>query len=146
MTFKTSILHVAAGVGLAMVTLWALLSVSLIALKLPDESGDSQAIAEVDRDSWDFGKCPPGASLQAVFSVHNRGTQRLILHKLNGDCDCVSSADPEVIVEPGAVVVLKPRLDSSHASGRLRVETSYSTNDVRKPLLRLIMTAEIRES
>jgi hypothetical protein len=142
MDLRNLIFRLAAGVALGLGGLWALLPTIATALRA-GTNAEAGPIAEFDRTDWNFGKCPPSASLEASIRVHNRGNQRLILHKLNGDCDCLAGAGDEVVLEPGAVFVLKPRLYSAHAAGRLQAQISYRTNDVRQPLVKLTLTAEI---
>jgi uncharacterized protein DUF1573 len=104
-------------------------------------SGHPRAV--VDRTTWEFGKVQPGSMLKAGFEVRNEGGQRLILRKLNGDCDCLSTTETEVLIEPGTHRTLVAELDTLKASGPMTVELNYRTNDPQQPLLKLVVVADI---
>lgn len=97
----------------------------------------------VDRPERDVGEIIAGQRAEVSFKVHNTGGRRLILHKLNGGCECLS-AEAELIVEPGEIGTIMAQLDSP-AFGALRIELKYRTNDPHQPLLTLVCTASVKQ-
>jgi hypothetical protein len=108
------------------------------------ESAGLPPAVVLDRTEWDFGKVSAGQALKAQFRIGNSGGRRLILRKTNGGCDCFTAGEAEIFIEPGEHRDLIAELDSTKASGPVRMELDYATNDPRQPLLKLFCTADIR--
>jgi hypothetical protein len=96
-----------------------------------------------DRTEIDLGVVPAGGVVRAAFEIRNPGGRRLVLRKTNGDCDCLSTGEDAVIVEPGGCRTVVARLDTGRASGPVRIGVHYQTNDPRRPRLSLSCRADI---
>ncbi len=105
----------------------------------------TQPLAVVEPASWNFGTVEPGKSLEARIEVRNDGGRRLVLRRLKGGCDCLSSAEDQVLVEPGAKRTIAAQFNTSGMNGACRFEIAYRTNDPRRPHLRFVCTAKVRE-
>src|ERR1043166_4124655 len=96
----------------------------------------------LDRMTWDCGKVEHGTIVEAKFLVHNRGDRRLILRKTNGSCECLTTTDTEITIEPGGSHTLQVRFDTAKGSGPLQFELHYRTNDPLQPPLTLLILAQ----
>lgn len=135
------------GIGGGIALLYAVSRYSAVALPISREAADDAAarpVVVVDRTEWDFGKCRGGQTLQAQFEIHNAGSRRLILRKLNGSCDCLSTREVEIVVDPGKSRIITADFDSGSAVGLLRIELDYRTNDPLQPRLKLYCSADVR--
>jgi hypothetical protein len=99
------------------------------------------SIAEIERD---FGTVDAGGELPASFRVTNSGGRRLILLEKSRSCGCLATGRPEILVQPGQSVDLEITLKTGRLRGPIRKAVYYYTNDPKRPLLTLTMTAEVR--
>ena len=96
----------------------------------------------IDQPEWDFGEVRPDQTLHAQFAIRNAGGRRLILRKSNNGCDCVSTKEVEIIVEPGKSRTIVAELDANQLIGPVKIELTYRTNDPQQPLIRFYCVAD----
>ncbi len=106
-----------------------------------DQPAHARLVA--DRTQCDFGRVPAGRVMEAAFEIRNTGGRRLILRKANGDCDCLSTREPAVIVEPGGHRTIIAKLDTNKEVGSVKIGVHYRTNDPRHPRLTLFCLANV---
>jgi hypothetical protein len=106
-----------------------------------DASGEPLVV--VAPAEWDFGRAEPGRLLEARFRVTNRGGRRLVLHRSQESCDCLSTAEPDVLVEPGGSRVVTVQLDTRGKLGTVTADLLLKTNAPRRPILRLSCRAQV---
>lgn len=109
----------------------------------PSKDGEPRPVAIIRSGEWNCGQLAAGQTALARFEVENAGDRRLILRRLNGTCDCLSTPDSQVIIEPGQRRTLVARLDTAEASGTLEIELNYRTSDPERPLLTFLCHADV---
>lgn len=135
------------GVGIGVALLFAfgrmnrMWSLSADERTLIDDPAD--AVIAIDRTEWDLGKVYSGRVADATFEIRNVGRSRLILRKTNGDCDCLSTGEAEIIVPPGGCRKVVARLDTSKTLGPVSVGVHYQTNDPQRRRLSLFCLADV---
>ena len=109
-----------------------------------DDPARGGPVAVATATTCDLGKVRADGTVEAAFSVRNAGTRRLILRESASGCECLSAAQPEITVPPGATRKLIVRLDTGKGLGPLKIESHYSTNDPRRPVLTVTLLADIQ--
>jgi hypothetical protein len=99
----------------------------------------------IDSDRHDFGLVPRGPKLETRFRLTNAGGRRLLLHREDIDCPCLSS-DRELTLAPGASHDLTATLHTDQFQGSIQSRIRYRTNDPRRPILELTMLAQVKPS
>lgn len=147
MSRQPLIIQVIVGGGIACAALFAYWRTSLFPFSStsgPDIAAElANATALTERTEWDFGEIRSGGVAEAAFEIRNAGRRRLILRKANGDCDCVSTGEPEIVVEPGGCRTVVARLDTKKVAGPVKIGVHYQTNDPRRPRLSLFCLANV---
>ena len=110
-----------------------------------DDSARGGPVAIATATTCDLGKVSAGGTVEAAFAVRNAGTRRLILRESASGCECLTAAQPEIMVPPRATRKLIVRLDASKASGPMKLESRYTTNDPNHPVLTVTILANIQQ-
>lgn len=89
----------------------------------------------------DLGCIENQESREAKFAISNRGSQRLVLNRV--DCGCDDSSQKAIVVPPnsdGCVCInLQPELDNAHFQKLVR----FSTNDRSRPIVEFTLKAKV---
>lgn len=96
----------------------------------------------VNSVSFDFGTVPSGPELQTQFQLTNAGGRRLILHREDGGCPCLSMT-PELTLAPGASCELAATLETEQLRGPIQTQICYRTNDPQFPVLKFTLLANV---
>lgn len=90
---------------------------------------ESPPKAELTRTQWDFGKVPPGASLEHSFLITNSGRRPLRILNVRTDCACITVTPDKLTAEREDVIRLDVALHvpRRQASGSHKV--FLETND-----------------
>ena len=99
----------------------------------------------IHSDRHDFGVVRHGKTYEARFQVTNVGGRRLILHQDDSDCSCLSS-DPKLFLPPGASGELTATLRTAQFQGAIQSHIRYRTNDPRRPILDLVLIAQVESN
>jgi hypothetical protein len=142
MTAPSILVQALLGVALGIVGL-CIGSLAMPAFCPSSGSGEGGPVLELDRPEWDFGRIPRGGAHEARFHVFNRGSQRLVLRRLAGDCECLVAREAEILIAPGCDGWITAVLDAERASGRLRSGFHFQTNDPMQRRLALFCAADI---
>ena len=107
------------------------------------QTDDLHPVVALEHTRHDFGTVRAGPKLHATFAVRNTGRSRLILSRMSTSCECAATATRETIVRPSGVCTLLVGVETKHLGGPVRLETSYSTNDPRRPVLMLAVLVNV---
>lgn len=101
-------------------------------------SGNSQVI--VQATEFDFGKVQPGTELQHLFTVGNRGAQRLVLNL--DECGCGEDSSGHVILLPGDQTQIPVSMTvQDHADNQTK-SLMVTTSDPDKPRIEFRIRAQ----
>lgn len=130
------------------VALWSLPLRPKVEFWLADAAGrvPEEAVVSIEQVERDFGTVEAGGELPASFRVTNTGGRRLILLEKSRSCGCLAGGRPEILVPPGQSVELEIKLKTARLRGPIRKAVYYYTNDPKRPLLTLTLTAEVQPS
>ncbi|HUG90909.1 MAG TPA: DUF1573 domain-containing protein [Planctomycetaceae bacterium] len=104
---------------------------------------DRPAVFEVDRTEVDFGTVVEGPELTASFVIRNAGSRRLVLRERVA-CDCLAEGRQVETIPPRESVSVRGRLPTRGRSGPVRRELQFATSDPERPLVTLVLTADVR--
>ena len=95
----------------------------------------------VEKSYWEFGTLRRGAKVEASFQIRNKGSEPLVIHKIDKKSDAVKilSVCP-ISVKSGGTVTVKVRLDTSSEDGEVLEILTLVTNSPAKPLVNLFIT------
>jgi hypothetical protein len=103
----------------------------------------ARPVAVLEKTEHNFGSVPAGSVLHADFPVTNAGRRRLVLCDQSIRWKSPEYAPPEIIVPPGDCRNVTVRFRTENRATRLRKEICYGTNDPTRPIVTLVLSAEL---
>lgn len=99
----------------------------------------------VDKPELDLGRIVEGETTTANFTLRNEGTQVLEIEGVKSSCGCttVELTDEQKHVPPGGEVEIVAKFNSTRRSGAQQKYVTVSTNDPKKPHVRLTFKAYV---
>lgn len=114
---------------------------------LSKEEIEKAGIPVVDRSYYEFGEVKKGASVNASYSIRNKGKNPLTIHHIEGqdDATAVQTQFP-LIIKPGGKADIKVKLDTSSLdyTGEVIEVLTVITNAPSKPILNLFITGNVK--
>lgn len=100
-----------------------------------------------DQTEHDAGEIDPATVISNTFTFKNEGDAPLIIERVLSGCGCaVIEADREVAPGETGRVTISVRVYREWAGQSIRKASWIFTNDPLSPQIRLIMTAQVRET
>jgi hypothetical protein len=96
-----------------------------------------------DRDTWDFGKVKPGASLTYEFTFKNDGGTKLNIKSVETSCGCTAALVSANTVEPGQTGKIKVTFNVSGYSGPSTKFVYVDSDDPDQPRAQLKIMANV---
>jgi hypothetical protein len=91
----------------------------------------------------DFGEIAAGSVVKHTFKFSNTGSSTLEVTKVNTSCGCTTTGDWDRVVEPGEEGAISIEFAAGSVSGKTRKNLTVISNDPRKPLYMLQITANV---
>lgn len=100
----------------------------------------------VEKSYYEFGTIAPGTIVEATFQIRNKGSEPLVIHKIDKKSDAVTviSAAP-LSIKSGACASVRVRLDTSAQEGEVLEILTLVTNSPAKPLVNLFVTGIVNK-
>ena len=97
----------------------------------------------VEPASFDFGRALPNRTLAKEFTVHNYGTEDLVIESVSTSCGCTVAHGYAKVVKPGASTPLRVSLETRNTTGRTERKVVIRTNDPESKLFELRIEATV---
>lgn len=122
----------------------ATVTAAILTILVPVLSAVAGPVAELDKDTVDFGAFREGSrkTVEATFAIWNTGDRPLKVVDVRPGCGCTSVAFDSTIA-PGATGTLRPTIDLTGITGDMAKVVNIVTTDPDHRHLRLTMTATI---
>jgi cytochrome c553 len=101
---------------------------------------------QFDRDEFDFGVLPQGATVQYRFDFRNGGSTPLNLGEVVTSCGCTAALATDKVVPPGGKSAVTVTFDSRGKMGDVVKVVRVSSDDARKPVYLLTMKGVVMAS
>jgi len=115
--------------------------------KLSKEDIERAGVPVVERSYYEFGEVKKGASVNAGYSIRNKGRNPLTIHHIDGQGDASSVLTPlPLTIRPGGKAEVKVRLDTSTLdyTGEVIEVLTVITDAPSKPILNLFITGNVK--
>lgn len=123
---------------------WATLGASRAWSDALADSRRDEARLGVESCDREVGQLDVGSPARAAFHVANRGTQRLILTRQLGDCDCSAGPEGQIIVPAGAGARLNLEFATDGLKGPVTRKFHFRTNDPQAPDVVFSISGDVR--
>jgi hypothetical protein len=87
---------------------------------------------EVEPERHDYGNVRQEQKLVHDFTVHNTGTETLVIERISTSCGCTAALVSEKEVAPGNSTTLRVTLDTRKYKGLIHRTVSLASNDKRR--------------
>jgi hypothetical protein len=124
-----------------LLALAAALVLSLVAVA--EERPAAGPRIRVEPEGFDFGRVLQDRTLRKTFTISNLGDADLAIEGVSSSCDCTAAQPEATLVTPGASTSLRVELKTRRASGRLEREVVVRTNDPKRPLTAIKVSATV---
>jgi hypothetical protein len=91
----------------------------------------------VEPEIFDFGKSLQNKTLTKEFSIHNFGSEDLVIENVSTTCGCTAAMAGETTVKPGASTPLKVTLETRVYVDQVERTVIVRSNDPEKQMLEL---------
>ena len=107
---------------------------------------DHAGVPVIDRSYYEFGEVKKGNTVQAAYSVKNKGKGPLVIYHVDGQSQVTVLTPLPLTIKPGGKADLKVRLDTGSVdySGEVIEVLTVITNAPSKPILNLFITGNVR--
>lgn len=99
----------------------------------------------VERVTHNFGQVEEGIEVSTNFIIHNDGDRPLQIYETKSTCGCTLASLKKRVVSAGATEALKVVMDTSMKQGLVTKEITVKSNDPKRPVLRLFVSADVRD-
>ena len=130
-------------ITLALLVVWSTGVHSALYLTRDDGPSPGLPVLRIEQERQDLGTIAAGKPVQAVFSVSNEGSRRLVIRRESGRCCGQSGPEDITLIPPGGKAKLVIEVDPTGIRGGLQQEISYATNDPRMPHFRLTVVGRV---
>ena len=96
-----------------------------------------------DPYTWDFGSVKEGTLLKHVFILRNESKNTLVINKLQTSCGCAVSTASHNEIPQGQASKVEVTFNTKGYSGGVKQFVYVHTNDPKKPIIKLTVSAEI---
>ena len=97
----------------------------------------------VEPEGFDFGRAQRGKTLRKDFTLRNFGDAELVIEGVSTTCGCTAALTAESRVEPGGSTSLRVTFETRSYSGRVERHVLVRSNDPKKPLLQVRVSATV---
>lgn len=117
----------------------------------PQDSGKSSAQKApargprlgVEPASFDFGRVLQRKTLSKEFSLHNYGTEDLLIESVSTTCGCTVAEGYAKVIKPGDSTPLRVALETRSFTGRVERKVLIRTNDPTTKLFEVRVEATV---
>jgi hypothetical protein len=102
-----------------------------------------KAEEEAQDYKWDFGKVKEGEVLKHNFVLKNKTNKDLTIEKINTSCGCTVSKVKKKKLSPQKSTIVEVKFNTKGYSGTTTQFIYVNTNDLDKPVIRFIITAQV---
>ena len=95
-------------------------------------------------ERYQFGYIDQNAKMNHTFQIRNDGDAPLTVQKLGTSCKCTSAGLDKDRLMPGETAEIFLEWSGKGTAEIFEQYAEYRTNDIRRPMLKLIVTGEIR--
>jgi hypothetical protein len=127
--------------------LWVVLLLAALVVPPAIEAGGIKVTGpaiEVSPPRFEFGDLPQEHIEHLTCSVHNAGSDLLLIRQISSDCGCTVAQIPDSSLAPGEKVDLSISFSTRHFSGPVRKTVTLVTNDPGSPKTLIVITAFVR--
>ncbi len=123
--------------ALLMLSAFALVAPLAAQEAIPPEKGTTAEKApaakgprfSIEPASFDFGKALQKKTLSKEFSIHNYGTEDLVIENVSTTCGCTVAEGYAKVVKPGGSTPLRVSLETRTYRGKVERTVLIRTND-----------------
>lgn len=115
--------------------------------KLSKEDIERAGSPVIDRSYFEFGEVKKGASVNAGYSIRNKGRNPLTIHHIDGqDASTTVLTELPLTIKPGGKAEVKVRLDTTllEYTGEVIEVLTVITDAPSKPILNLFITGNVK--
>ena len=103
----------------------------------------SACAQQADPYTWDFGKAKEGVKLEHVFEIINDAGVPMNIREVTTSCGCTATEVKKKDLAPGEHTEIKVTFDSTKYAGFIEQFVYVNTDSRVKPVIRLMIKAEI---
>src|SRR5206468_11162916 len=85
----------------------------------------------IEPESFDFGKALQNKTLSKEFTIHNYGTEDLVIQNVSTTCGCTVAGGYDKVIKPGGSTPLRVSLETRTSRGKVERTALTRTNDPR---------------
>ena len=100
----------------------------------------------LSKTNHDFGTLKAGAESEVTLQITNNGKEPLIIRKVASNCDCLLGIVKKEKIKPGKSADLLIRLNTTDRQGNQNKSLSIINNDPKKPVIRVMVQANVSEN
>ena len=121
----------------------ALLTARLVLVNSTSIEGATPSL-RVAQPIIELGELLPGEVRRVAIPITNNGSRRLVLHKVNQECQCGDSPQSPLLIPPGATQNLVEPIEATVESGPFEQSINITTNDPAAPRVTFLVRGLIR--
>lgn len=87
---------------------------------------------EIEPELHDFGSASQNQKLIHDFTLHNVGSEDLVIRRISTSCGCTAALASEQVIPPGETATLKVTLETRKYRGQIQRSISLASNDSRR--------------
>ncbi|MGE5508629.1 MAG: DUF1573 domain-containing protein [Chitinophagales bacterium] len=91
----------------------------------------------VSEETWDLGTMAPGPVVEHVFTIHNAGTDDLVIGNVKATCKCIAAISWPKLVPAGGKGEIKVSLKTEKRSGPYKKLLVIESNDPLEPVKKI---------
>ena len=95
----------------------------------------------IEPAAFDFGKAVQNKTLSKEFSIHNYGTEDLVIENVSTTCGCTVAEGYARVIKPGGSTPLRVSLETRTYRGKVERKVLIRTNDPSAKLAELKIEA-----
>ena len=99
----------------------------------------------IEPESFDFGKALQNKTLSKEFTIHNYGTEDLVIQNVSTTCGCTVAGGYAKVIKPGGSTPLRVSLETRTYRGKVERKVLIRTNDPSAKVAELKVEATVAE-
>ncbi len=99
----------------------------------------------IEPAAFDFGKAEQKKTLSKEFSIHNYGTEDLVIENVSTTCGCTVAEGYAKLIKPGGSTPLRVSLETRTYRGKVERKVLIRTNDPSAKVAELKVEATVAE-
>lgn len=118
-------------------------SILSLALIVISACPSGQRIWTFEAPAHDFGRVVTGEPVRHEFRFRNDGDRPLAIGEVKAACGCATAGDYKKSIPPGETGKVPVSLDTKKVAGKVRKIVEVTTNDPKRPTVRLQLAGEV---